>query len=95
MRDYELAFIIEPSTDEEGVTSVVEKVSQLVQTTDGAVTSVDVWGRRTLAYPINNHREGTYVLMQTKMLPSSLVDLERDLKLSEEIIRYLLVRAEN
>jgi small subunit ribosomal protein S6 len=59
------------------------------------VTSVDVWGRRTLAYPINNHREGTYVLMQTKMLPSSLVDLERDLKLSEEIIRYLLVRAEN
>ena len=61
MRDYELAFIIEPSTDEEGVTSVVEKVSQLVQTTDGAVTSVDVWGRRTLAYPINNHREGTYV----------------------------------
>jgi small subunit ribosomal protein S6 len=95
MRDYELAFIIEPNTDEDGVTSVVEKVSQLVQTADGAVTSVDVWGRRTLAYPINNHREGTYVLMQTKMLPSSLVDLERDLKLSEEIIRYLLVRAEN
>jgi small subunit ribosomal protein S6 len=95
MRDYELAFIVEPNTDDEGVTSVVEKVSQLVQTGDGTVTSVDVWGRRTLAYPINNHRDGTYVLMQTKMLPSFLVDLERNLKLSEEIIRYLLVKIEN
>lgn len=95
MRDYELAFIVEPNTDDEGVTSVVEKVSQFVQTGDGTVTSVDVWGRRKLAYPINNHREGTYVLMQTKMLPSLLIDLERNLKLSEEIIRYLLVKIEN
>ncbi|MDH3675554.1 MAG: 30S ribosomal protein S6 [Anaerolineae bacterium] len=95
MRDYELAFIVEPNTDDEGVTSVVEKVSQFVQTGDGTVTSVDVWGRRKLAYPINNHREGTYVLMQTKMLPSLLVDLERNLKLSEEIVRYLLVKIEN
>ena len=95
MRDYELAFIVEPNTDDEGVTSVVEKVSQFVQTGDGTVTSIDVWGRRKLAYPINNHREGTYVLMQTKMLPSLLVDLERNLKLSEEIVRYLLVKIEN
>jgi len=95
MRDYELAFIVEPNTDDEGVTSVVEKVSQFVQTGDGTVTSVDVWGRRKLAYPINNHREGTYVLMQTKMLPSLLIDLERNLKLSEEVIRYLLVKIEN
>ena len=95
MRDYELAFIVEPNTDDEGVTSAVEKVSQLVQTSDGSVTSVDVWGRRKLAYPIKNYREGTYVLMQTKMLPSSLVELERNLKLSENIIRYLLVRIES
>ena len=95
MRDYELAFIVEPNTDDEGVTSAVEKVSQLVQTSDGSVSSVDVWGRRKLAYPIKNYREGTYVLMQTKMLPSSLVELERNLKLSENIIRYLLVKIEN
>ena len=95
MRDYELAFIVEPNTDDEGVTSAAEKVSQLVQTSDGSVTSVDVWGRRKLAYPIKNYREGTYVLMQTKMLPSSLVELERNLKLSENIIRYLLVKIEN
>ena len=95
MRDYELAFIIEPNTDDEGVTGVVDRVSQFVQAIDGAVTSVDVWGRRKLVYPINNHREGTYVLLQANMPPLSLTELERNLKLSEEIIRYLLVKAEN
>jgi small subunit ribosomal protein S6 len=95
MRDYELAFIVEPNIDDEGVTGVVDKVSQFVQTIDGSVASVDVWGRKTLAYPINNHREGTYVLLQTKISPASLDDLERNLKLSEEIIRYLLIKAES
>jgi len=94
MRDYELAFIIQPTVDEEGVTGVVEKVTQYVQTVNGEVASVDVWGRRNLAYPINNHREGIYVLVQAKLPPASLLELERNLKLSEEIIRYLLVKAE-
>ena len=94
MRDYELAFIIQPTVDDEGVTGVVEKVTQYVQTVNGEVASVDVWGRRNLAYPINNHREGIYVLVQAKLPPASLIELERNLKLSEEIIRYLLVKAE-
>ena len=95
MRDYELAFIVMPNVDDNGVTAVVDKVSQFVKAVQGEVASVDVWGRRTLAYPINNHREGIYVLFQAKMLPASLNELERNLKLSEEIIRYLLVKADN
>jgi small subunit ribosomal protein S6 len=94
MRDYELAFIIQPNVDDEGVTGVVEKVTQFVQTVSGEVASVDVWGRRNLAYPIDNHREGIYVLVQAKLLPASLIQLEGNLKLSEEIIRYLLVKVE-
>jgi small subunit ribosomal protein S6 len=95
MRDYELAFIIQPNIDEEGVTGIVEKVSQFVQANDGSVTSVDVWGRKTLAYPINNQKEGIYVLLKANMLSASLGELERNLKLSEEIIRYLLVKNED
>lgn len=94
MRNYELAFIIRPTVAEEGVTNVVEQVSQLVKTANGEVTSVNVWGRRTLAYPIDKHREGTYVLCQVKLSPAALTELERNLKLSEEIIRYLLVKVE-
>jgi small subunit ribosomal protein S6 len=66
-----------------------------VKSGSGEVTSVDVWGRRTLAYPIKNHREGIYVLLQAKITPSAIIELERNLKLSEEIIRYLLVKTEN
>jgi small subunit ribosomal protein S6 len=95
MRDYELVFIIRPNIDDDGVSRVVEQVTQLVKAGDGAVTSVDVWGRRTLAYPIANHREGIYVLFRTNMPPSALPEMERNLKLSEEIIRYLLVRVES
>jgi small subunit ribosomal protein S6 len=91
MREYELAIIVEPNTDQEGVTSVVEKVSQQVQTTGDEVASVDVWGRRALAYPINNHGEGTYVLLNLNMQPASLGELERSLKLTEQIIRYMII----
>jgi small subunit ribosomal protein S6 len=66
-----------------------------VKSGSGEVTSIDVWGRRTLAYPIKNHREGVYVLFQAKISPSAILELERNLKLSEEIIRYLLVKTEN
>jgi small subunit ribosomal protein S6 len=95
MRNYELAFIIEPNIDEEGATGVVDKVSQFVKSINGEVASVDVWGRRKLAYPISNYREGTYVLVQTKMPPAGVADLERNLKLSEEIIRYLLIKVDS
>ena len=95
MRDYELAFIIRPNVDEEGITGVVDKVSQFVNTSNGQITSVDVWGRRTLAYPIKNYREGTYVLFHAKLSPSTLTELERNLKLSEEIIRYMLIKVDD
>ena len=95
MRDYELAFIVSPNIETEGVTAVVEKVSGFVGAVNGEVTSVDVWGRRALAYSIKNFREGTYILLQTKMPPASLLELERELKLSEEIIRYMLVKVES
>lgn len=94
MRDYELAIIVSPNIETEGVTAVVEKVSELIGAINGKVTSVDVWGRRALAYAIDNHREGTYVLLQANMPPAGLIELERNLKLSEEIIRYLLVKVE-
>lgn len=95
MREYELAFIVRPDIDDEGVTTVVDKVSQYVQATNGEVASVDVWGRRSLAYPINKHREGVYVLVQAKMQPAGVAELERNLKLLEEVIRYMLIKVED
>lgn len=95
MRDYELAFIVNPNIEGEGVTSVVDKVSELIKGLNGEVASIDVWGRRSLTYAIKDYKEGTYILLKTVMPPASLTDLERELKLTEQIIRYMLVKADS
>jgi len=95
MRDYEFTFIVRPDVEDEGMKAVVEKVSQFITDGGGQVTNVDHWGRRRLAYPIRGQKEGYYVLMHVQLEPQSMSELERNLKLTEEVIRYLLVRVED
>lgn len=94
MRSYELVIITRPDLDDESFDAVVEKVKTLL-TVDGAeVTSVDKWGRRNLAYPINKLTEGQYVLMNMQLQPQRIIEVERELHLDEQIIRHLIVRVE-
>jgi len=95
MRNYEFTFIAHPDVEDEGLTGVTEKVSQFITEGGGQITNVNHWGRRRLAYPIQKQKEGYYVLMQVQLDPKSLGELERKLKLTEEIIRNMLVRAED
>jgi small subunit ribosomal protein S6 len=95
MRQYELTIIIAPSVEDDGVEAVVEQVADWVKADGGQVGSVDHWGRRQLAYSIRDLTEGTYVLLTVEMKPVVLAELERNLKLNTDIVRYLLVRAED
>jgi len=94
MRDYELIFIIAPVVEDEKVQTVVDQVSGWIQADEGKVTKVDLWGRRKLAYPIQEFSEGTYVLLNAQLKPAALSELERNMELDTSIIRYLLVRIE-
>ena len=94
MRDYELIFIIAPVVEDEKVQTVVDQVSGWIQADGGKVTKVDLWGRRKLAYPIQEFSEGTYVLLNAQLKPAALSELERNMELDTSIIRYLLVRIE-
>jgi len=94
MHNYEFTFIVHPDVEDEGITGVTDKVSQFITTGGGQVTNVNHWGRRRLAYPIQKQREGYYVLMQVQLDPESINELERNLKLTEQVIRYLLVRVD-
>jgi small subunit ribosomal protein S6 len=95
MRNYELGFVIHPEVEQSDVTQSVDRVGQYVSAGDGEVTSVDVWGRRSLAYPIRKYKEGTYVFLHAQLDPQAIQELERNLKLDEEILRYLLIRLED
>jgi small subunit ribosomal protein S6 len=94
MRNYELTVIVSPEVEEENLEGAVDQIKQFVVAGGGQVANVDIWGRRRLAYAINKHLEGYYAVFQTQIPPEALSELERSLKLSEEVIRYLLVRSD-
>jgi len=92
LRDYELVVIISPELAEEEIPGTLEKIGRSITERGGSITEVNQWGRRKLAYPIQNFMEGNYVLTQFKMEPGLTADLEASLGISEEILRHLLVR---
>lgn len=92
MTSYELVYILSPSVNEEELSSVISRVSDMVQRIGGSVTEVIQWGRKKMAYPIKKHSEGNYVLAKIELQPSSIKELESSLKLSGEVIRHLIVK---
>lgn len=94
MRSYELIFIVHPDVNEDDMTAVVEKVEGLIERNSGEVVQTESWGLRRLAYPIQKRWEGQYVLMQLELESQSVTGLERDLGLTEQIMRHLIVRVE-
>jgi len=92
MPKYELVFIAQPGLEEEPLKALVEKVGKTISDLKGQVVQVDSWGKRRLAYPIRKHREGFYYLMRIELLASAVRSLEKSLKLTEDVIRFLVVR---
>ena len=94
LRDYELVVVLSPEIGDDVIGESLERLSQSITTRGGEVTDVNHWGRRRLAYPIKRHMEGNYVVSQIKLDPGQVPDLESNLRISEEVIRHLIVRAD-
>jgi small subunit ribosomal protein S6 len=90
MREYELVFIVRPDLEENAVNDVVARVQGWITEAGGQVVKVDLWGKRKLAYPVRKQKEGQYVLMNIAMAPKSGIGLERNLRLYEPVIRFLV-----
>jgi small subunit ribosomal protein S6 len=94
MREYELTFIVRSDVEEADLTAVIDRVKGLVTDNGGEVVKLDLWGTRRLAYPIKHVREGQYVFMVTQLPPQSVTEVDRGIKLTEDILRHLFVRVE-
>lgn len=93
MNSYELTFVVRVDPNDEVMNETVEQVKNWIEANDhGKVNKIDRWGRRKLAYEIDKQREGYYVLFEADIEPSSLKELELNLKLSPSILRYLIIR---
>ena len=91
MRDYELVIIVTPEIDEAATADVVERVKSWIAETGGSIESSEEWGRQKLAYLIRNHKEGQYYLFNLKMEPTAVATLERNFRIQESILRFLII----
>ena len=92
MRQYELMVILDPETEERTVDKTMDKFLTVVKNDGGTVDNVDIWGRRRLAYDIKKQSEGIYVVVTMSAEPATAQELDRQLNLSESVMRTKLVR---
>lgn len=94
MNKYELMFIVNVA-DEEKIKAAVQLVQDTVKRIGGTVDKVDEWGKRTLAYEVKKQCEGYYVVVNFQADPAQITELDRIIKIREEIIRHIIIKLED
>ena len=94
MRHYEVMVILDPSLDERTVGPSLDNMLNVVKTEGGKVDKVDVWGKRRLAYAVKKHTDGYYVLVNFEADPAEIKEIDRVMKINDEILRHLIVKHE-
>ena len=92
MHRYETIFVVNPDLSDDETQNVIQKFSGLISATGGVQLKLEDWGRRRLAYKIDKFNQGYYVLMDFASMPAGLMELERNLKIDDRIIRFLSVK---
>jgi small subunit ribosomal protein S6 len=94
MRRYELMLVMRPDTPDEQVDAIVDKATRSVTADGGQIVKRSPWGRRRLAYPIGQQREGSYHILLFDAPATAVLELERGLNISEDVMRHLVTRVE-
>jgi len=94
MRTYEMMLVLDPDMSEEQLEGSWEKVKKLIEDRDGEVLKIDKWGLQTLSYEIKSKSKGYYLLVYYKGKPELSAELDRSLRLMEEVVRHLVVGTE-
>ena len=92
MKAYELLYFINPALSEEEIAAVNEKVSATIAGINGKIESIDEWGKRKLAYEIQDISEGIYYLVNFQAEPDTITELNRVLRITEGIVRFMVTR---
>jgi small subunit ribosomal protein S6 len=92
-RQYEVVFIVDPTVDDE-VSKLTDGFTQIVTDQGGVVTKSETMGKRSLAYEINHHKDGTFVLLEIEGSGREIAELERRMRVNDRVLRYLTVRVD-
>ena len=94
MREYETIYILRPDTPNDKVADINGRVRGIIEKMDGKVLEVDNWGKRRLAYEVDNHLKGIYLYWQYLGTPGTVAEFERNMRMFDSVIRYLTVKVE-
>jgi len=92
LRDYEVLYIVRADLDDDKVQEVVKRVNGIIERSGGSLERTNLWGKRKLAYEVKHQKEGAYILQDFKIAQDRIPELEGALKISEEVLRHLIVR---
>jgi len=95
VRNYELMFIIKPDLEEEATAALVDKYTNLITEQGGTVANVDRWGKRRLAYEVNGFNDGYYVIVNFQSEPQASKEVERVLKISDDVIKHMVIKLDD
>jgi small subunit ribosomal protein S6 len=95
MNSYEVALIVRPELEEDAQQALIEQLSQVLTSEGGQVENVEAWGRRRLAYPIKKVNEGFYYFIQGQFEGSVLPTVERTMRLSDSVLRHMVIRRDS
>jgi small subunit ribosomal protein S6 len=93
-RTYEVVFIIDPGAGDDEVMRLSESVQKIITGQGGTITKTEVMGRRQLAYEINHKKDGTYVLFEVEGSGAEIAELERRMRVNDQILRYMTIRVD-
>ena len=94
MRRYELMLVFSPDAPDDRLAAIIDRVTRQITADGGQIVKVAPWGRRRLAYAIDRHREGAYHIVVFEAPTTAIVELERGIMITEEVLRHLVVRQE-
>lgn len=92
MTKYEIMYIIRPTVDEEGRKALIEELNTIFTSRSSTVDKVDEWGTRDLAYEIEKHRKGYYVVLNVTSNDEARIEFDRVVRIREDILRYLIIK---
>jgi len=94
LRNYEILYIVDPKLEAEDYTALNDKITNLIAVGGGEVVGIDDWGSRRLSYRIGDLKEGRYALVKFRAVPENVRGLDRQLRLLQRVVRYIIVRQE-
>jgi small subunit ribosomal protein S6 len=92
LRDYEVLYIVRADLDDDKVQEIIKRVNTIIEKAGGSLERTNVWGKRKLAYEVKHQKEGSYILQDFQIGQDRIPELEAALKITEEVLRHLVVR---